>query len=285
MTKGQIILLASAVGLVAALYFLMPVISEKHSPAQSGASRDKAAAEPDLSGFDIASYRSEQLSALPAEVQETIAQLNETLETAEGTAKKELLLEQKKLFLENRMPILAAMTLVQIAEHEPEADNWNSAGHLFMAIAVNEQDDASLADYAMQQAIECYGKALDLKPENVDYKINLASALMESGKETMQGVQMLLELLQQHPDNIPANLMLGRFGIVSGQYEKAMTRLEKVVKLDPTNTEAYFYLAEAYHGLGRKDDAIKAFEICKKLVNDPGFSAEIDRYIQKIKNS
>jgi cytochrome c-type biogenesis protein CcmH/NrfG len=284
MTKGQIILLSSAIALVGVLYFFVSITPKKQDANRPSANRDKTA-EHQHDDFDFAAYRAEILNALPAEVREAIEQSDVAVKTADAGAKKELLLEQKKLFLENRSAMLAAYALLQIAEADNDAESWNTAGNMFMASVMSEQENAALADYGMHRATECYQKASDLKPENTDYKINLASALMEGGKQTMQGVQMLLGIIEQHPDNIPANLILGRFGIVSGQYDKAVARLEKVVKLDPKNTEAYFYLAEAYNGLGRKDDAIKTFEQCKKLVDDPGFSAEIDLYILKIKNS
>jgi hypothetical protein len=44
-----------------------------------------------------------------------------------------------------------------------------------------------------------------------------------------------------------------------------------------------YFLAEAYKGLGQKEKAVKWFEQCKKLVNNPDFSAEIDRYMQSMK--
>ena len=80
------------------------------------------------------------------------------------------------------------------------------------------------------------------------------------------------------------NLILGRLAVVSGQYDKAIARLEKLTKQHPKNAEAFYHLAEAYRAVGKNDDAIKALEQCKKLVNDPAFSAQIDNYIQQIKN-
>jgi tetratricopeptide (TPR) repeat protein len=284
MTRGQIILLAAGIVLTGVLYFFVSTKPAKHNAGEATATRDKAASQ-NHAAFDIDAYRTEKINALPEEAQAAIGKLDEQIKAAEGKEKTELLLEQKKLFLENRSALLAAYSLLQIAESDNNAESWNTAGNMYMAATMAEQENPSLADYGIHQAVNCYQKAVDISPDTIDYKINLASALMEGGEQTMQGVQMLLGIIEQHLDNIPANLILGRFGIVSGQYDKAVARLEKVVSLDPKNTEAYFYLAEAYNGLGRKDDAIKTFEQCKKLVDDPGFSAEIDLYILKIKNS
>ena len=81
------------------------------------------------------------------------------------------------------------------------------------------------------------------------------------------------------------NVTLGRLAIVSGQYPKAITRLEKTIKLYPQNTEAYFHLGEAYRATGKKQDAIKMFEKCKELEKSPSFQKQLDEYINQIKNS
>ena len=99
----------------------------------------------------------------------------------------------------------------------------------------------------------------------------------------MQGVQRLLKITEKDPNNLQANLMLGRLSVTSGQYDKAVARLEKVVAQAPENTEALYFLAEAYKGHGDTEKAIKTFERCKQLVNDPAFSKEIDNYINSFK--
>jgi tetratricopeptide (TPR) repeat protein len=71
--------------------------------------------------------------------------------------------------------------------------------------------------------------------------------------------------------------------IQSGQYDKAIQRYETVLKLEPKNTEALYFLAEAYKGKGNKEKAIELLEECKKIVNKPEFSKDIDEYIKSFK--
>ena len=47
---------------------------------------------------------------------------------------------------------------------------------------------------------------------------------------------------------------------------------------------AVLALAEAYRALGKKEEAIRALESCKLLVEDADFRAQIDSYINQIKN-
>lgn len=282
MTRGQIILLAGAVGAVVFLYLWMPTTAKKQDKAAAIA-RNKD--QSDAASFNWDTYRARQISLLPENSRQLIADGAAHLITSDSLAKKEILLEQYRVFVENNLPLLAADATEQIARIDQLPERWNLAGQWYRVSAMTTSEDHALIAYAWSNAIACFQKAVTLAPDSLDYQIHLASALVEQGNQTMEGVKMLLTIVEQHPDNIPANLILGKFGIVSGQYEKAVVRLEKVVKLDPKNSEAYFYLAEAYHGLGRIEDAIKTFEMCKKLVDDPGFSAEIDQYILKIKNS
>jgi tetratricopeptide (TPR) repeat protein len=76
--------------------------------------------------------------------------------------------------------------------------------------------------------------------------------------------------------------MLGRFGIVSGQFDKAIARLEKVLYLRPQNSEALLLLAEAYNSKGDKSKAIEFLERCKKTVSNPELKKEIENHIKNI---
>jgi lipopolysaccharide biosynthesis regulator YciM len=99
----------------------------------------------------------------------------------------------------------------------------------------------------------------------------------------MKGVTLLREITQNDSTNIPANIILGKLAIQSGQFDKAKKRLELVLSLRPDNTEAMYFLAEAYKGLGDKQKAIELFEKCKTLVKNPDFTREVDNYIKTFK--
>ena len=40
-------------------------------------------------------------------------------------------------------------------------------------------------------------------------------------------------------------------------------------------------MGEAYRGVGNKEKSLAYFEACKKAVNNPEFSKDIDEYIDK----
>ncbi len=106
-----------------------------------------------------------------------------------------------------------------------------------------------------------------------------AVALIEGKNETMPGVQKLLAITRKDPKNLEANLLLAKLAIESGQNDKSIERLTKLLDIYPDNTEAMFFLAESYKANGNIKEAKEWFTKCKEKVNNPDFTAEIDEYI------
>jgi len=72
--------------------------------------------------------------------------------------------------------------------------------------------------------------------------------------------------------------------MMSGQNEKAINRLEKVLHSQPQNLEAMFLLAQAYKSTGNKEKAVNLFKQCRKLIDNEEIQKEIDRYIEELKS-
>jgi cytochrome c-type biogenesis protein CcmH/NrfG len=134
-----------------------------------------------------------------------------------------------------------------------------------------------------EEAASCLEQSLKIDANNEETKLALATAYIEGTGEPMRGVQILLAITQEKPNDVPANMLLGRMSIQSAQFDKAIGRFETVLKQEPENKEATYFLAQAYEGKGNKKKAIELLEQCKKLVNDPEFSREIDQQINSLK--
>lgn len=156
------------------------------------------------------------------------------------------------------------------------------AGNL-LTLQMANTPEAEIKEWQANAAIECFTKALEKNPENLDTKIALASCYIDGTGEIMKGVGALKEVTAADNDNLPANLLLGKLSVQSGQHEKAIKRLNVVLSQDSKNSEAMYFLAETYKNMGNKEKAIDLFEQCKKIVNNPDFSAEIDNYINTFK--
>ena len=178
--------------------------------------------------------------------------------------------------------------LSEAAKLDKSEKNLTFAAQLILQNLRGEEDEAKL-NWKTEQAIILFEKAIELFPNNDDLKIGLGSCYVfgkgRTGgpQETMKGIQQLLSVVRKDSNNMKAQMMLGVGGYVSGQYDKAIERLQKVVKAQPENLEAIAFLADTYAAKGDKKEAIKWYLISKRLVKDPHYSQEVDERIKLLR--
>ena len=162
------------------------------------------------------------------------------------------------------------------------------AAQLFLESLRAEHEEAKL-NWETGIAIELFEKAILLNPNNADLKIGLGSCYIfgkgRSGdpQQNMKGIQELLSVVRKDSSNMKAQFVLGVGGFVSGQYDKAIERFTKVVTAQPENVEAIAFLADTYAAKGNKAEAIKWYNISKRLVNNPAYTKQVDDRIALIK--
>lgn len=219
------------------------------------------------------------MQALPEHAREEAKQLEEkdkfssSTETIAGAD-----LELAKLLQQHKQPAAAAYYFTKAAKLENSEKSLNFAARLNSEL-LRSEESPSVRAWAAEQAIDAYEQSLKVNPDNDTVKMELAACYIDGTGAPMQGIQLLLGIIKEQPNHIPANLMLGQLSIRSGQMEKAKERFERVLKLEPENTEALYFLAEVYKSEGNKTKAVELLEECKRIVNNPEFSKEIDNYI------
>jgi uncharacterized protein HemY len=82
----------------------------------------------------------------------------------------------------------------------------------------------------------------------------------------MKGVKMLLALNDTYPENSRILFHLGRLAIQTGQFEKAVTRLEKSLALDDSQPQIYCLLEKAYRETSKSDLAALAAVKCRNSI-------------------
>ena len=150
---------------------------------------------------------------------------------------------------------------------------------------LRRQSEPSLKTWMAIQAKELFEKALALNPGSDSLKIGLGSCYLfgNISDNPMQGILLIREVADRDSTNMYAQFMLGMGGIVSGQLDRAIERLEKVAKSEPDNLEAILALADVFERKGDKPNAIKWYEAAKKMVGDAGLRSEIDQRIGLLK--
>lgn len=166
--------------------------------------------------------------------------------------------------------------------------NLTFAAQLILSNLRNEQDEAKL-NWETTEAIDLFERAIKINPNNDTLRVGLGSCyIFGKGRngdpqETMKGIQELLGVVRKDSTNYQAQLVLGIGGLVSGQFDKAIERLNKVVTAEPNNKEAIAFLADAYAGKGDKANAIKWYNVSKRLINDVHYTQEVDERIKSLK--
>ena len=221
-------------------------------------------------------------ASLPSHADEEIKVLENKVTATRDSSRMAVLFDTLgRLWQGHNQPPVAAYYYLQSGKLDNSEKKLTFAAQLFLGLARQAHSEAMQA-WAGSMAVDGFSRALEINPNNDTTKVGLAECYIGLG-ETMQGVLLLREVTTSNPENIPANLILGQQGIVSGQLDKAMGRFEKVLKAEPDNVEALLGLAEVYKSKGNKEKAIELLERTKKIMNNPEFSKDIDKYINSFK--
>jgi tetratricopeptide (TPR) repeat protein len=175
----------------------------------------------------------------------------------------------------------------EIAKLENSEKSLTFAAQLFLE-NLRGQDEPALKSWMANQAKGLFQKALQLNPANDSSKVGLGACYIFGStagdpQEVMQGIQQILEVSRRDTSNMYAEFMLGIGGAVSGQLDKAIERLTRVVAHQPNNVEAILTLAQLNEQKGNKTQAIKWYELSKKLIVNPSIIKEIDQSIKLLR--
>ena len=111
----------------------------------------------------------------------------------------------------------------------------------------------------LDEAIEAYTKALELKPDYADTYYNMGAAFKELGKldEAIEAYKMALAI---EPDYAEAYNNMGVTLKEQGKLEKAITSYNKALSLKPDYAEAYYNMGNAYNLKGEIQKGLELFE-------------------------
>ncbi len=156
----------------------------------------------------------------------------------------------------------------EIAKLNETPESWSISGTTY-ALGIKSTDDTKLKQYCQGRAVKSFDKAIWLDPENVDHKINLAICYVDLPPQDnpMKGIQMLLGLNRDNPENVSVINQLARLGMRTNQFEKAKNRLEKAIQIEPENRASVCMLAEVYTQLGQAKLAAEMGKKCNELNN------------------
>ena len=281
MAKKQLLFTLCGLSLVILLFIFGQTVSPKSNAPVSA---------PSLKVFDINQFIADQKKNLKPSQAVLLGKLENSV--TRGDVNDQLIIANSALanFWKDSIhtPEPYFYYLSEAAKLDKSEKNLTFAAQLILDNLRGETDQAKL-NWKAEQAIALFEKAIALYPYNDDLKVGLGSCyVFGKGRvggptETMKGIQQLLSVVRKDSTNMKAQMMLGVGGYVSGQYDKAIERLLKVVTAQPENIEAIAFLADTYAAKGDKTEAIKWYQVSKRLINDPHYSKEVDERIKSLR--
>lgn len=278
--KSKLVLVAAGILAVLSLYFFGKTTKKKDLPVLKDS--------PALPSFDISSVRNAEKKKLNSAARQLTDSLELLAEKADVSGKALYFNQLAQIWKDSAANAeIYCFYIAEAAKLVNSEKNLTFAAQLSVDL-LRSQKDESRVDWLSSQSIELFERAIRLNPENDDLKVGLGSAyIFGKGRtghpeETMKGIQQLLAVARKDSNNMRAQLMLGIGGFISGQYDKAVIRLEKVVGREPENLEAVAFLADTYAALGKKEDAIRCYNISKRLANNPEYAKEADERIEAL---
>jgi len=279
----QIFLIGAIVLLVAFLFTrdIKGLVKPKENPgAAAPAGAQMAPTATAAINLDEVSTTGKNL--LSASLSAEITSLEQAFKSAPENQKVSAakLLAQKWDDVEQAVP--SALYLEVIADKEPTLNNWLLTGEKFMK-AFDNTRDSLLQPALLQKANAAYTNAVAIDSTSADAKTGLGITIVNGMGAPMQGIAMLMDVVKKDPENLKANMSLGTFAIKSGQFDKAITRFNKIIEIKPS-PDAYFYLGTAQENLGNNEAAIDAYLKSKKLAGNATLSKFIDDKVKALKN-
>ncbi len=119
-----------------------------------------------------------------------------------------------------------------------------------------------LGEAAIEPAIDALLAAIELDPQSLELRYNLAQIYAETG-QAKQARRTLEDILISHPDALAAHLSLGNMALAHGEPEQALTYFRRVMELEPDNVMVPLQMSIALVRLGEIDQAT---DVLKQLL-------------------
>lgn len=258
MNKAQIGAIIAAVVLFSGLYFGFDTKPSKHKAIEKTRSLQGESTSFQTLLEDASAHLSPTQAAEVAELQKALEKAGSDQDKIQALKKL-----SGKWYDFGEMPVAGGFA-EQVAELENADSSWSVAGGTYFNGLMASQDPV-IRQFCAGRAVKAFESAASLAPEKVEHRVNLALVWAENPPpdNPMQAVLMLRDLEAKHPESPSVYNALGRLAIKTGQWERAIERLEKSWSLDKKNPNTPCLLARAYEGADNQNKATEWADRCK----------------------
>ncbi|MBK7334741.1 MAG: tetratricopeptide repeat protein [Saprospirales bacterium] len=259
MSKLQIAVLASAAGLFLLLYFTC----KTKPPSQKAIEKSRAFT---MEQTDITTLLAEAKDRIDSRGMSAILPLEAELEAAKtDSARVQTFKSLSGKWYELNETALAGFYAEEAANLEGKAEAWGITGTTY-ALCAQQSEEGKVREFCAARALKAFESAISLDPNELTHRINLALTYADfpPSDNPMKGILMLRDLDEKNPDNPSVLFQLGRLAIRTGQWERAIERLNRVTTLDPGNRNAWCLLGQAYQESGDQQKAAESRAKCEQ---------------------
>ena len=279
MNKAQWITIGIGILIVAALFLF-----GRTGPYKSGISKSfQSTPQSELSADSILFHAKEILN--PAQIQ----WMNDLEQSViRGDVKKQKLdvFHQLAHFWKDSARIFEpyAWYEAEAARLENSEKSLTFAAHLILENLRNEESD-QLKRWKALQAKDLFERSLRINDKNDSTIVGLGACYIfgNIADNPMEGILKVRQVVEKDSTNIYAQMVLGQGSLMSGQYDRAIDRFEKVLALQPVNLEAILLMAEVFERKEDKANAIKWYSKALPLALNPAMSSALEKRINELK--
>ena len=172
----------------------------------------------------------------------------------------------------------------EAARLENSEKSLTFAAHLFLENLRNEEN-VQLKKWKALQAKDLFERSLRINDQNDSTLVGLGACYIfgNIADNPMEGILKVRQVTEKDSTNVYAQLILGHGSLISGQYDRAIGRFEKVVTLQPENLEAILMLAEVYERKADKANAGKWYTTALPLAPNPAMKTALEKRIEELK--
>jgi len=156
------------------------------------------------------------------------------------------------------------------------------AAHLFLNNLLESHDqELPMIKWKALQAKDLFERSLTINPENDSSRVGLGACYLfgNISSTPMEGINYIREVVTKDSTNAYAQMMLAKGALISGQLDRAISRLTTVHRLEPENIEAILLLADVYERTGDKATAAGWYRKSLLYIRRSDARAEIQKRI------
>ncbi len=142
--------------------------------------------------------------------------------------------------------------------------------------------DSLVQKFCFDKAIQSFESAISIAPDNPVHNVNLGLCYVESGSQPMKGIMVIRDVAEKFPENALASITLGRLSLRTGQYDKAIQRLENALKHEPQNPDAHYWLGLTYQSMNNLPKAKSYLNTFLSLSDDSPKKEQVKAILKQI---